>query len=498
MPQVKPSADLLALQDIIAGRSSPEPAGAGPGSPAVPAPAPSPAPPAPSPAPAARRSGGDLPDLVVTSVAVDKPIVRATADDIEVTAEIENRGNTPAPALPLLVRLSGQGVSPLDDDLSLEDAARYDKHPLPAGGRRQLALRAATMPGLTHTVRTARTLPTRGVWHVGVTVDPGGLIPEADETNNTTWAAQTVTITDRYGNGAPDPRLGYTPEAHARAAGLDSQPLRYTAPGVWSAREILTSWSQVDGADASAGPDATDTDELRCGPTTAVAAAVMRGPGAVYQLARRLSDNGIAKLRKLEAGDLSDSKIVAHGKDLSSANGMAITCMTELAIPEKTTYGTLSRLAHATKIIMTAAKDQAATGHEMLEILALDGAVQPSPNGGHVTTLPLFEKALNDLALGEKYHVLVDTDVRPGHRTDHSPLELNHWVMIAAVGSSAARRRLVLYDPYPREGKQICFQDDPGFYKPFVNDLAQGGAFRGCLIIGKSGGAARKPPPPSS
>lgn len=430
------------------------------------------------------------PDLTVRSVAFDKPIVRAITDGLGVTAEVENQGSAEAASVPLLTRLSPDGAAAADTDLRLDDLIRFDKRPLPPGERRRYTMKASSMPGVADTVHAGGRPATRGAWHLGVTADPGNLVAEGDETNNTGWAADTLKVTDKYGNGAVDPRLGYTAEAKAQAATLDNVALPVAADGHINSRETLEHWTQIDGADANAGPaSATDTDELRCGPTTAVAAALMQGRSALYRLAWRVSDKGSEKLNALTAGP-SDAASAKRQGELSTATGMAIGVLSEISDPQKTTYGTLSRLAHSIKVIMTADKEAAATGHEMLEILGLSGPAQPA-GYGHVTDEATFNKALDALELGQKYHVIIDTDVRLGHRTDYAQGEVNHWVMIAAVGTNKAKPRIVLYDPYPREGGQLMFRDEPGFSKPFKNDPAQGGAFRGCIIATKSGAGVK-------
>jgi hypothetical protein len=423
-------------------------------------------------------------DLAVTSVKAANSIVRATTDNFSVSVTVENRGKSDAATIPLLPRLSKGSVA-LDDDPGIADAARIDKKPLKAGASRAYTLSAAKMPGLTHSARGGKTVPTAGTWQLGVTADPGGIVDDRDRANNTMWDVSPFAVTDTYGNGATDPRLGYTQAAKERAATLDPQKLPFTSAASWNSREILSNWSQVDGADAGSGPDATDTDEWRCGPTSAIASAVLSGPAAVRRLTWKLSDKGIERFEVANAGDLKDPAAAARARELSHANGMVIGCLTELSDPEKATYGTLSRLAHAAKIIMTGAKNQAATGHEMLELLGLEGKTERAPYG-HVKDRGTFDKALSELKHGERYHVLIDTDVRAAHRKDYATGEVNHWVMIAAVGSSKAEPRVVLYDPYPREGKQVVFKDEPGFWKPFENDAKDGGAFRGCLIATRS------------
>lgn len=427
---------------------------------------------------AVQRSAAGKPDLTIAAVSVDKPLVRIHTDTLSFQVTVANHGDTAAPKVPMWARLSRQQVPDDEHDVRKDQPewAHLDARPLAPGEQRAYALGGKRMPG-----------GTVGKWFPGVTADPGKIVDDGDRANDTRYAAEPITVTDAYGNGATDPALGWTPEAKAAAGKIDGERLPYgTPPTTWNSREILSKWTQIDGYNDLSQPLAhTDTDELRCGPTAAIASVILDGPAAVYRFAFGISNKGVARLNAALQADLSDARNVARAKDLSVANAMVIDTLTELADPQRTTYGTLSRLGHATKILMTSGKTDAATGYDMLEMVSAGG---PSKAAGYgqVPDRATFEQALAALQVGQKYTVNVDSDVRPASRgsdpvKDHDSKELNHWVMVARVGQTG---RVVLYDPYPREGQQLSFSTEPRFWQYFEGER---GAWKGCVIASLSG-----------
>jgi hypothetical protein len=216
---------------------------------------------------------------------------------------------------------------------------------------------------------------------------------------------------------------------------------------------------------------------------------ILDGPQAVYRFAFRISDLGVTRLNAANNADLSDPRNATRAKDLNLANAMVIDTLTELADPQRTTYGTLSRLGHATKIIATGGKTDAATGYDLMTMVSAGGPAK-DPGYRQVADRATFEKALDALQIGQKYTVNVDTDIRPASRgsdpvKDHDSKELNHWVMVARVGQTG---RIVLYDPYPREGQQLSFSTEPRFWTYFQ---AEGGGWKGCVIASLSGAGVK-------
>lgn len=411
----------------------------------------------------------DKPDLTAENVRSDKPIVRIDTDSYDFRARVLNQGDAAAEGYGVYFRLS-PSQQPSPDDITSVDFFKSTKKRLEPGQGRNFKVRKNRLP-----YGKAK----KGTYYLGVTVDPSKKVDESNEANNTVYSEQQVIIADRYGNGAVDPRLGYTDEAKAEAATHDNEVLPYTTPiTAWDSKTILTTWTQIDGAGDASAIDYTSSDEVRCGPTSALASVVMSGPAAVYKFAFNVSGKGPEKLGAIDTSTPEGAKVYAA---TSRATAMCIGALTELAMGTAT-YGTLSRIAHATKVLMTTSEGAAATGHEMNDIIAMAGPKETGP--GLIKDRAAFEAALADLKLGQKYMVNVDTDVRLAHRNTDRRMapEANHWTMIARVGSQS--KRIVLYDPYPREGKQIMFEDDAAFWKYFEND---DGAWRGCVIASKSG-----------
>ena len=428
---------------------------------------------------AVQREGAGTPDLAVASVNVNQPIIASGRDPIMFTTKIANRGDGPAAKVLLQARLSLE-KHPTDKDIKdIQHWIHVDTRPLPPGEARSYAIGNATMP-----------VGSKGKWYPGVTIDPSGLQPDSDRTNNTGYAAEQLIVTDSSDNGAADPRLGYSEQAKAAAGTIDNEPLPYEANHKsWNAREILSKWTQVDGyKEDSTDPMAnTSSDETRCGPTALIASVIMDGPAALYALCGKISNRGVAKMSAVATS--ADPK---QTLEISAANAMVIGAMTAVAMGTAT-YGVLSQLAHATKVIMTASSAAIADGHDMVEMAKMTG--QATAIGKMIENRAMFESFLAALQVGEKYMVNIDTDVRPESRgtagRDYLPSSLNHWVMIAAVRGTS--KRLVLYDPYPKDGGQITFSDDARFWKPFENDKKPDdktdghGTWRGCMIASKSG-----------
>lgn len=94
---------------------------------------------------------------------------------------------------------------------------------------------------------------------------------------------------------------------------------------------------------------------------------------------------------------------------------------------------------------------------------------------------------ISSLEKNARYSLTCDTDLRPGERKAGLQMEdMNHWIMIAKVGSQA---RVILYDPYPHKGKQYIYmdQDADAFWEYFQNDDNGQKVWRGCWIANKSG-----------
>jgi hypothetical protein len=71
----------------------------------------------------------------------------------------------------------------------------------------------------------------------------------------------------------------------------------------------------------------------------------------------------------------------------------------------------------------------------------------------------------------------VDTDVFSGG--PRSTRQLNHFVTVGKDRSG----KVYLYDPYPREGTQIVYPDDPRFWTLFKNEDDD---FKSTYIVSKT------------
>src|SRR5262249_51227383 len=149
------------------------------------------------------------------------------------------------------------------------------------------------------------------------------------------------------------------------------------------------------------------------------------------------------------------------------------------------TYGSLSRLAHLMKVLGTSSKDEVASGADMNNFTALGRATHEMNQ--MVRSKDQLTGLIGSLEKNARYSLTCDTDLRPGERRAGLQMkDMNHWIMIAKVGSQG---RVILYDPYPHKGKQYIFmdQDPDAFWEYFQNDDNGQQVWRGCWIANKSG-----------
>ncbi len=290
-----------------------------------------------------------------------------------------------------------------------------------------------------------------------------------------------------FGDGPAGPERRSAIISNVVSLGEGDRPLPTTDDGQLKAREILERWTPLPRVEAFAqGGGAPAVEPSYCGPNTAVAAAVSRGRPALCRLAWRVSDQGGDTLSAIKKGPIDDvaSKRWAL---VSTATARALDALSELTEPKKTTYGTLSRLALAITTLMTSAHDDhVATTHELLAILGHVGPVR-SAGFGRVTDEAAFNAVLDDLKVGQAYHVLVGGRLRTVRGPSTARDERHGWVMLAAVGTKAVSPRIVLYDPHPRDGGRLRFREEPGFWTVFRDGADPGAAFRGGLIATRSG-----------
>ncbi len=339
---------------------------------------------------------------------------------------------------------------------------------------------ASVAPGEKREVEFNAVSPSRmvgmGVQTIGANVR-GKDMNDSNPANDTGWGPE-VNVVDFNGNGLPDPALGYTAEAKAEMKQIDGDKLPYEGKEQWKSSEILAKWGQVDN-DAK-----TDTDDLRCGPTTALAGFILDGPAVVYGSMHWLNNRSAEKIQTIEDKGTPDQK--KQIPELRAARSALNALFPEfLPAAQAATYGSLSRLAHLMKVLGTTSKEDVATGSDMNSFTALGRATHEMNQ--MVRSKDELISLIDKLEKNARYSLTVDTDLRPAERKAGLKMtDFNHWVMIAKVGT---RGRVILYDPYPRAGKQYIFMDeDPAaFWEYFSNDDHGDKVWRGCWIANKSG-----------
>jgi hypothetical protein len=420
----------------------------------------------------ARQPGGESTagkaDLVVTSVTAEPGRVAIQRDPLHVKVEVENQGRGPAGrhAVDVLFKTDKGKVTKGHEVDPLHNHWWKSVSGLAPGKKKEVEFNAVT--------------PRRGVT-TGVHTIGAGLIGkdmnDADESNNVGWGPD-VNIVDFNGKGLPDPALGYTAEAKAEMKQIDGEKLPYAGKDAWKSAEILAKWGQVDNSQA------TDTDDLRCGPTVALAGFIVDGPGVVYGAMHWLNNKSAETIHDIEAKGTPEQK--KRIPELRAAKAELLALFPEF-LPEAqaATYGSLSRLAHLMKILGTTSKDEVATGGDMNNFTALGRATHEMNK--MVRSKSELSSLLDILEHNARYSLTVDTDLRPAERRAGLQMsDFNHWIMIAKVGTQG---RVVLYDPYPRTGKQYLYldQDPDAFWAYFINEDHGEKVWRGCWIANKSG-----------
>jgi len=430
-----------------------------------------------------RDADGSTPegDLAITDVSLNKEILRHRVEqNLEVTYTREN-------------------LSSVDTPTTFSVALRY--HPSPSDSGRSLGVGEMVdgmAAGAAKTVTKAVKMPidaTKGDWYVGVVIDPHPYTADPDRSNNVAFS-EPLRVTDDRGNGAIDPAFGYTEEAADQARAITDDKLPYLTPYMgsdWDAEAILSQWGQVDGY-TPGGVASMDTDEVRCGPTSALAAAVLKGPRTVQGVCRELGTILTERINALRGQQFTGDAEVARLQSLLSLTGASLLLTGGPVINLSLSWGTfrdLGIIAHCMKLAMTDSSQAATTGEQVMDMADLGMDVERADlTNAHFTARGPFEAALGQLAPGESYMVSVDTDRQPDRWQDeHLTGELNHWIMVGAKeGSPPDAPEVFLYDPYPRDGKQTSDIGEDSFWRYFINPPREGapeGAFRGCMIAGK-------------
>ena len=234
-------------------------------------------------------------------------------------------------------------------------------------------------------------------------------------------------------------------------AGRNNDILPYSEDGsTWDANEILRNWSQFD------NDSTTDTDAVRCASNAALAMAIMNGPAAVASFAERASG-----MVELKMNDESAPPDVRAEMALGSAFLLAFV-MAGLA--HSWTYGSLSRLAHLAKLATSFSGRERNKSKDLDagDLASLAGRKQPVNR--QMPTRSAFEQGpLQQLRRrpGFALMVHVDTGERKRTQTD-TPFKANqeqgnHYVTVGSTRDPSPR--IYLYDPLPRVGAQLIYED---------------------------------------
>ena len=327
---------------------------------------------------------------------------------------------------------------------------------------------------------------------VGVNANFGRAVDDPNVQNDMKWSQRPVKLVSFYGNGNADPRFGYTDEAKESSKKLDEQRLPYTSSVLgsdWNYKEILNTWTQIDGYDELNTVVNTDTDEFRCGPTAVMAASIMAGPRGVVRFAENVQKAAAAKQARLQkrvkAGDPEALKRFA---EITVADLRLSLARVNLSF-DFATYGTLSIIAHSAKMVLTSSASQQTTATDMPHMAGHAGKTTDyKAEEKRLWSSDQLETMIEGLAPGEAYLVLVDTDMQL-QRTQRSDKYLNHWVTLGAEKDSPTDRpQVFLYDPYPRQApdgskrKQYYQRGEGGFDTYFKN---ADGSWRSAMIGAK-------------
>lgn len=273
---------------------------------------------------------------------------------------------------------------------------------------------------------------------------------------------------------------------------LDHSRLPYDNkwPRNWDAQKILGSWSQID-----AHRD-LNKDRWMCGPTSALALAILAGPKAVYEYSRKLSDTAKFNVDAMRPnpGKESDPEEVSQYLQAFAKYGEALFAFAAGAdcFFGTATYETLGKLA-----------DYAAVVHNMGDGTSRpeqwDNLKQMTKNGGRVNEVTTEDEdgKKKDHKVSFKESISDGTAAAEGHRT------LKKWAKFmvqpgmgctiivefeeatpnahyVSMGSDPSGD-VFLYDPYPRlqdqggNGKQLMTLDDADALSIF---LKADGTFR--------------------
>lgn len=275
-------------------------------------------------------------------------------------------------------------------------------------------------------------------------------------------AAMQDRLNGQDGEGAGNSHhLGYrttTENGQSRDPEQKDGGLPYNSNGGWNANEILTHLTQVDN-DAQ-----TINDGNRCAAVSTLAVHIQGGPTSVLRVASAaLVDLGSSAIMSFLSS--ASDQVKQYYWDMSQALSPIITRLGD----NTATYCDIRRVSDAMKLAVDADPNSGTGASEYPELAGLGGGLQAYVGQTYsgldeANNLASLMSALGSSSLLPNIYAVLAVGTN-----DIQPDRTNHAVNLGIDKSG----QVYLYDPWPRDGKQIMmWASDTALIEPYFENSA--------------------------
>jgi hypothetical protein len=264
---------------------------------------------------------------------------------------------------------------------------------------------------------------------------------------------------DSEGAGNNNHHLGYrttTENGQTRDPEQKDGGLPYISGGGWNANEILTHITQVDD-DAQ-----TINDGKRCAAVSTLAVHIQGGPASVLRVANAVLVN-LASSAIMSFLSSASEQVKQYYQDMSLALVPIIGRLSD----NTATYRDLRRVSDAMKIAVDADPNSGTGASEYPKLAGLGGGIndyvgQDYSGLDEANTLASLLGTLGSSDLLPNIYAILAVGTN-----DSRPDRTNHAVNLGIDSSG----KVYLYDPWPRDGKQIMmWASDAALIKPYFEN----------------------------
>lgn len=287
------------------------------------------------------------------------------------------------------------------------------------------------------------------------THDPRATAPAVDARGNAAAAAD-LAVSDGQGESeVATSHLGYKVDKAEDGTSRDPEQrdgvLPFDAKGDWDANAILSALTQVD------DDGATQVDGMRCAAVSTLAAHILAGPMKIVAVAASVLPQAILRAAKPDEYGFQPEVAKALQSMIPTLAGLPGKIVKKTA-----TYQDLRRLSDCMKLCVDPDPTSGTSAKEYADLMAIGGGTASfvGANKKGWSDAKDFADALKKEGAQATYVLSVGT-------ADNKPDVTNHAVNMGLDRSG----QLFLYDPWPREGKQmLSWSSDQALIKPYFEN----------------------------